>query len=254
MKPTVKIIALSLFFVLTAICFSRSIEAFSDEDFNQAVELYKDAQYKEATHKFESLIRQGYSSAAIYYNLGNSFYQIGSTGKAIWAFEKARLLDPRDSDIEWNLSLLRKQLTDKPEGQGFSIIGWFANRLRPFRSNELAFIFSFGCGLLFLSLMAYLVWVSNRKPLRRLISLMAVIVLIAFMGVVVRWNELRNAEAIIIDREVYARYGPSPEATRAFLLHEGTKVALVTESGSWWFIQFDEKQKGWLPKEAVLNL
>src|SRR5579863_2348505 len=49
----------------------------------------------------------GYSAPALY-NLANSFARAGKPGLAVLNYERARLLDPKDPDIEANLSHVRQ--------------------------------------------------------------------------------------------------------------------------------------------------
>ena len=44
----------------------------------------------------------------VFYNLGNSYQRLGKYGYAILAYERARLLTPRDPDLSANLALARK--------------------------------------------------------------------------------------------------------------------------------------------------
>lgn len=49
--------------------------------------------------------------AAVYYNLGNSYQRLKQYGPAILAYERAKLLKPRDPDLTANLTLARKAAT-----------------------------------------------------------------------------------------------------------------------------------------------
>src|ERR1700688_1343375 len=50
---------------------------------------------------------EGYSAPALY-NLANSFARAGKPGLAVLNYERARLLDPKDLDIEANLRHVRE--------------------------------------------------------------------------------------------------------------------------------------------------
>lgn len=58
----------------------------------------------------EILAKNG-PDAAVYYNLGNSHQRLKQYGPAILAYERARLLKPRDPDLTANLALARKAAT-----------------------------------------------------------------------------------------------------------------------------------------------
>ena len=64
--------------------------AYTKEDYITAIELY------------EGILENNGESAAIYYNLGNSYYKAGKIAQAILNYERALLLSPADADIRFN--------------------------------------------------------------------------------------------------------------------------------------------------------
>jgi tetratricopeptide (TPR) repeat protein len=76
--------------------FDRANERFAAGDFAQAAELYQ-----------EVIDAEGPSAAALF-NFGNCEQRLGKYGPAILAYERARLLTPRDPDLRANLALARK--------------------------------------------------------------------------------------------------------------------------------------------------
>ena len=97
---------------------SFSVQA-ADNRFKKATIAYNDGEYQLAIEGFESLARDGLSSALLY-NLANSYAQNGQTGMAILNYERAARLAPGDSDIRGNLELLRKERTLFQEEQTVS--------------------------------------------------------------------------------------------------------------------------------------
>ncbi|HEY3816419.1 MAG TPA: tetratricopeptide repeat protein [Polyangiaceae bacterium] len=69
---------------------------------------FAEGHYPEATKQYEALIdRQGYSAPALF-DLGNAYLRDGKPVEAMLAYERARLLAPRDPDIERNFEEARK--------------------------------------------------------------------------------------------------------------------------------------------------
>ena len=71
----------------------------------RANERYGLGEYAEAIQQYEGLIDRGYSDAALYFNLGSSYFESGDLGRAILSYLRARKLSPRDTDtrdIAWN--------------------------------------------------------------------------------------------------------------------------------------------------------
>ena len=57
---------------------------------------------------YENILATEGPRASVYYNLGNAYSQAKNHGPAILAYERARLLTPRDPDLLANLALARK--------------------------------------------------------------------------------------------------------------------------------------------------
>src|SRR5689334_12086188 len=58
--------------------------------FDAANKLYEQGKYADAAAAYQKLIQSGSTSAAVYYNLGNSFFKHGELGRAIAAFRHAQ--------------------------------------------------------------------------------------------------------------------------------------------------------------------
>jgi tetratricopeptide (TPR) repeat protein len=76
--------------------FERANHEFAEGNFSVSADIYQ-----------EILREQGPSAAALF-NLGNAQQKLGNHGRAILAYERARLLTPRDPDLRANLALARK--------------------------------------------------------------------------------------------------------------------------------------------------
>ena len=74
---------------------------------------YATADYATATHIYEQLLVTEGEAASVYYNLGNSYYKQGEIARAILNYERALMLAPANSDIQFNLELARSKTVDK---------------------------------------------------------------------------------------------------------------------------------------------
>jgi len=242
-------------FLIAFLCAGAAWAA-SDSAFTRGVKLYEQGQYKNAAQEFEKFLDDERVSAAGLYNLGNCYFKLGQKGKAVWAYEKAVQINPRDEDTRLNLELLRKQLSDKQEASSaaLGLQAWISKKIERARSDELAWAFSGGVGIFSLLILIAALASGARGFVRK--TIVPVILVTAVLGVAAwaRWQEIRYPAAVVTDREVYVRYGPSKEATRAFLLHEGSKVSVLKESAGWLSISFGKGEKGWLEREAVLRI
>jgi tetratricopeptide (TPR) repeat protein len=86
-----------------------------------ANQLYLTGHYAEAGQLYEQEVARGVHDAALYYNLGNAYWQQGDLGRALLNLERAAQLDPRDDNIRANLELVSSQTMtlqrSDPEGQ-----------------------------------------------------------------------------------------------------------------------------------------
>src|SRR5881394_716957 len=99
--------------MMAAACSARAQEA--GLLFNQANQLYRKAEYDKAATMYEQIIKNGYESPALYYNLGNARFKLKDVPGSIVNYERARRLAPRDEDIAYNLRLANLRVIDKIE-------------------------------------------------------------------------------------------------------------------------------------------
>ena len=76
---------------------------------------YSNEMYIDAIGYYEEVLKEGYESAQLYYNLGNAYFNINNLPAAILNYERARVLDPGDEDIKFNLSIANSMIPDKIE-------------------------------------------------------------------------------------------------------------------------------------------
>lgn len=79
--------------------------------FDDANLKFKSGDFTGAAAGYEKVLSDEGPRAAVFYNLGNSYQSLRQYGPAILAYERARLLAPRDPDLAANLALARKAAT-----------------------------------------------------------------------------------------------------------------------------------------------
>jgi tetratricopeptide (TPR) repeat protein len=77
-----------------------------------ANQLYVAGHFDEAARIYEQEVARGVQDSAVYYNLGNAYFQQGDMSRAVVNLQRAAQLDPRDADIQANLALAREQTTE----------------------------------------------------------------------------------------------------------------------------------------------
>lgn len=221
-----------------------------NETLVQAEKAYDEKQYKTAITLYEQLIKEGYTSYQLYFNLGNSYYKNGNLGRAIHAYEIARKLEPDDEDIKINLSLANSKTIDKIDTkENFFITAVKSNVLSSLTTTAWAWLNIFS---LFIAAAAFFMYyILSSFALKRLFfgisMLFAFTFLISFfLGSSAVRAKSENKFAIVLEKEVKIMNEPNATASTKFRLHEGTKVRVVENNGDWMLIKLENGNEGWL--------
>lgn len=243
--------------VLLLILFS-STNIFSSEPsslYQKAIEFYKAKDYSNAALQYEQLIKEKYTLAEVYYNLGNCYYKTDNNAKAILNYERALKLDPDDADIHFNLKVAQLKQIDKidivPE---IFYKRWLNQWVSFFSTDTWAKIFT-ACVWLFF-LLAALYVLSNRVFFKKAGFLLALIFILLsfFTGFLVQQSYKSthlNKTGIVIAVSAYVKSSPGDSNTDLFLLHEGTKLNVLDTYDNWIKISIANGSVGWLKKSDV---
>jgi tetratricopeptide (TPR) repeat protein len=216
---------------------------------------YANGMYEDAARLYQRVADTGYVAAALYYNLGNAYFKAHDIPHAILYYERARLLDPGNEDINYNLKLARTYVTDKidvlPRFFMVEWYHWFLDRL-PADGWALFSMISFVLSLAFLSLYVF----SVRERLKKTGFVTGVIVLFfSALSFLFAWQSKKiltaHDHAIVMSPAVTVKSSPGEEGTDLFVIHEGMKVAVEDSVDHWTEIRLEDGSKGWLPEEAI---
>lgn len=83
------------------------------DSIDEGVAAYQTKKYQLAITKFKQALDSGYQNASLYYNLGNSFFNLESYGEAIFYYRKALMLEPNDKKVIHNLFLTRTKVNEE---------------------------------------------------------------------------------------------------------------------------------------------
>jgi len=242
---TITIIAIILFPSLDAKAQNNRWE----ELFFKANQTFKQGHYQEAIDGYEQLVKGGHENGHIYYNLGNAYFRLNRIGQAILNYERARILMPRDADLNFNLSHARDQILDAvPESQGFSQMAFFW--LDSLSLHELFWSFAI-LNVLFWGIL--LTRLFHRSEWNYYLSLVLVVLwLIWGISFGLKWNHVGTDDrAVILEQEVNILAGPDIQDTVLFKLHEGTIAHHERSEDGWFLIRLPDKKRGWIKAEAV---
>jgi tetratricopeptide (TPR) repeat protein len=237
-----------LFFVFTA-------AMASNETLLKAEKAYDEKQYKTAITLYEQLLKEGYTSYQLYFNLGNAYYKNGNLGLAIHAYEIARKLEPDDEDIKINLSLANSKTVDKIDTkENFFITAVKSNILSTLSTSAWTWLNIIS--LLIAACTFFLFYTFSSATLKRVFF--GIFVLFAFTFLVSYFlggsavkAKSENKFAIVLSKEVKIMNEPNVSGTTKFRLHEGTKVRVVENNGDWMLIKLENGNEGWLKSHEL---
>lgn len=200
---------------------TKGDSAYMNKDYHKAITLYEDALKTEGV------------SAAILYNLGNTYYKAGNNGKAILCYERALMLDPNDNDIITNLNLVRNKLIDKTVENQSLIVKVWNSIINIFDANTWAWI-TFVFFIILIGLVSCYLF-SSKIKIRKLGFFGGIVSLIMFIFTVfisitsAKKSSISNFAIVIEESTMLSTtpHTPIKQSEEALLLHEGAKVEII---------------------------
>lgn len=226
--------------------------------FEQANQSYRSGDFQKSIEMYEMIVKNGYESSALYYNLGNAYFKSNNIPAAILNYERAKRLAPHDEDIAYNLKLANLRVIDKiePVPQLFFVEWW----------NGFVHFFSVDgwSKLLIVSLwcmtLAFAAFFLMRRLSFRKISLGWIVVSIALtvlslVSIRQGYQQLYHQEnAIIFSSSVSVKSAPDEQSTDLFVLHEGVRVEVLDSVGNWRKVRLSDGKVGWLLTDTMKTI
>jgi hypothetical protein len=223
-----------------------------------ANQLYATGHYAQAAQVYEQLVKQGFASGALYYNLGNAEFNQGELGEAILNYRRAQQYAPRDPDIAANLAVARALTADPGEPvQGGGILSQVGRAVQGwFTLDEVAMV---ALGSWIMLVLSLLLWGSLKKGgtwQRRMGSISMVLAILVAVSVLALGSsfyvDLNASDGVIVAAEVNVASGPGTQYATNFTLHGGTEVSAVERQGNWVRLAWPGSEvEGWIPASAV---
>lgn len=242
------------FFVGLNMVFAANIDSLM----TSANEHYKNGKFDEAINSYESIIKQGFQSDVLYFNLGNAYFKHKNIPAAILNYERAQLLNPGDDDIRFNLDLSRTFTVDKIEPLPEFLFTKFLRSIRNTMStNGWAYL-----GIIlftFTLLSAAIFWFTYRRGIKKItfsIGLITLVITItSFIFSYQQKKLLTNHEyGIIFPSVIAVKSSPGVSGKDLFILHSGTKVKITNSIGDWLEIKIADGNKGWALSDVLQRI
>lgn len=237
--------------VFAIIGLTNTVQAnYADSLFAEANNSYSQQEYSASIDLYQQIIDTGYTSFELYYNLGNAYYKNGNYSKAILYLEKAKILEPSNEEVNFNLQKANAYTIDRvdiiPE---LLIVSWMQKFILMFTSNQwsvialIAFLMA-----LFLMYMYFINGQRNRKVMFFSIATLTILIaVLSFTFSVKTKNYIENSDtAIVMSSTVTVKGSPDDNGVNVFIIHEGTKLRILRSIGNWYEIKLADGKQGWL--------
>lgn len=227
-----------------------------DSLWTAGVQAYTDGKFSDASAAWTSIEESGQKSAKLYYNLGNAWFKQGNYPKAILNYERALRLDPSYSDARYNLEFTSNFVQDKIEPVPEFILKSVARKVcYVMGSNAWAVIFLV---LLAAALVMGLMFLLGSSVGKRRAGFYCGIVLLLLSAGVLSFSIWQKSDSVKTDTAIVmspvssVKSSPSSGSSKdLFVIHEGTKVTILDEVGSWKNIALADGRQGWIPASDI---
>jgi len=239
--------------IVCVFCFNAHASGVSDlkSDFIRANDLYKDSQYAQAIVIYEAILKSGYASGNLYYNLGNCYFKKNELGRAMLNYERALVFIPGDSDLRSNYDYLRSTLNlgakDSAGGRGAL---WLDRISQAFTIDGLTLFLALLFWIIFFGIAVAMFYPRFRMVLKPWLIGLGVLFLCGG-GILFRNIDQFNQAAIVVSKEAEVKFEPAQSATTYFKLTEGEKLQVLELSGGWLKIKRLDGKIGWMADAAL---
>lgn len=247
--------------VLCLLCIAAGVPATAQPDaasrlLDEGNRYYREGRYREALQHYDRVLKHGYASGALYYNMGNAYYRLDELGQAIRYYEKARQLLPGHPRVQHNLSIAQRQRVDQFSQLPPPLWHQWWTRLVAFTGVYGLFV----PGVLFylgaIALFVHRIRTRTRSPWHRRLrafSLAGALLLLtgAFGASVERAQHQRGV--IVADRAALHEQ-PRAESPAVLELHEGTVLDVLEAEEQWIAVRLSNGTTGWLSAQTVAEI
>ena len=207
--------------------------------FQQGNDLYGQGKYREALQIYTGIATREGVSAALLYNIGNSYAQTGQTGQAILNYRRALRLSPADSDSKGNLDLLERNA-----GLFEQDTSWPRRAAALLDLDQWCLLGGFSLAVLTLAALAGLRLQNGRQIGRGISAACLMLILFAAAGIAARYRQLD--EAVVTGSDARLLLSPFPAASPIGTIREGQTVYYRSQHGAYALVEDETGRSGWI--------
>ena len=241
-----------LFFILFVnLSFSQQ-----NDIFVVANEKYNSLDFVGAIEKYNELLKGGFHSSELYFNLGNAYYKLDSLAQSIYYYEKGLKYFPNDSSLIQNLAYLNNLTIDDIESLPEDIVSKQLNYLLNYFSFNTWSIITIITAIL--SCVIFLLYFLSKSSIYKrtyfTIFILSFILTSSLLFVNFKiYNVQTTIEFGIVYKDVIeVNFEPNEKSEVLFEIHEGTKVEVIENFDlDWLKIKLSNGQTGWVIKNQI---
>ena len=224
--------------------------------FQRANALYGTQQYDSSWALYQQLLQEGYSPAALYYNAGNTAYQLHKIGYAVYYFEKARESEPDNPAILHNLELAKQQRSDRFRQPPEVFLEQWWHSAFTIASDKQWMGLSLLLFWLLLLGIGYNAWIgpARKLPVWMLASASMLFALSFFAGRSAYRFSHPTGKAILVAAQSALRSDPDLESSTLGTIHEGCTLRVVDQVPGWSEVVLPDGKEGWVGSDTFRSL
>ncbi len=221
-------------------------------------EYYISGDYQQAISSYEQILKAGFQSAKLHFNLGNAYYKAGDINNAILNFERAKILDPNDENIDFNIKMANQFVVTSIDPLPLPFFIRWRNSVINMHSSDSWSYISIASFIAFLALFG--LFIFSRIVMIRRISFLAGIFVLIFSGFTYSFAAkqkkkiMERNNAIVFCPRVTVKSAPAQTGTDLFLIYEGLKVEITDSLDSWKEIKLADGNEGWLQDSCIVKI
>ncbi len=220
----------------------------TNAEIKSANELYAQGKFVLASEIYKKvandLLTNGQYCAEVYYNIGNCYYRENKLGYARYYYELAKLISPRDKDINFNLKFILQTLGYETSKN------IFLQYYDMFKFEEINYVLFFVNIIFFVFLIIKMFY--NEKNFKKISNILSVIFFILVVIYISKYKESLKTYAIVIEP---TEIGSSPDEnfyTKTSPITEGNKVLVLSEKENFYAIYLPQDNvQGWIKKDKI---
>ena len=216
------------------------------QNLSQAEDFYRQGRFADALTQYEQALKDYPNDPFVYYNIGNCYFKMGSSGLAAANYYRAFQLNPRDGDIRHNLELALAAGGEQ----------WVDEDIPP-ALHQLFFYLSYPelkglvFGLFWLWGVVACVWLFKRKGSTVLVVL-SVLLAVSGLWLYARYGLESRTLAVVAAPVAEVRSGPGTNFPANANVSQGHLLTVKDKKDNWYQVVVNSQGiQGWLEAASL---